>query len=89
MVITGKDYNIQYTYLEEPSFSNFQIRLYNSTDSIKIKEISTSDYNEKDIHSVSLSYPEVTTGRYKIVGLSEDGSEISNNFSVKLVLKGN
>jgi hypothetical protein len=85
--VKGKDYNIQYTYLEEPSFSNFQIRLYNSTDSIKIKEISTSDYNEKDIHSVSLSYPEVTTGRYKIVGLSEDGSEISNNFSVKLVLK--
>ncbi|ORX40360.1 hypothetical protein BCR36DRAFT_364758 [Piromyces finnis] len=84
--VKGKDYNIQYSYLEEPTFSNFQIRLYNSTKSIELKEISTSDYSEKDIHSVTLSYPEAITGRYKIVGLSE-GEEISNNFSVKLVLK--
>jgi len=85
--VKGKDYDIQYTYLEEPSFSNFQIRLYNSTDSISLKKVSTSDYSDKDVHSVTLSYPEVSTGKYKIVGLSEDGSEISNNFSVKLVLK--
>jgi len=84
--VKGKEYNLQYTYLEEPSFSNFQIRLYNSTSSITLKEVSTEDYSEKEIHSVSLTYPDATTGRYKIVGLS-NGNEISNNFSVKLVLK--
>ncbi|OUM63402.1 hypothetical protein PIROE2DRAFT_10061, partial [Piromyces sp. E2] len=85
--VKGKEYNIQYTYLEEPSFSNFQIRLYNSTDSISLKKVSTSDYSDKDIHSITLSYPEATTGKYKIVGLSDHGSEVSNNFSVRLVLK--
>jgi len=84
--VKGKEYNLQYTYLEEPTFSNFQIRLYNSTKSITLDEISTKDFNEKDIHTLSLEYPEASTGRYKIVGLS-NGNEISNNFSVKLVLK--
>jgi len=84
--VKGKEYNLQYTYLEEPSFSNFQIRLYNSTNSITLTEVSTSNYNDEDIHSLTLPYPEASTGRYKIVGLS-NGSEISNNFSVKLVLK--
>jgi len=84
--VKGKEYELEYTYLEEPSFSNFQIRLYNSTDSITLKEVSTSNYSDEDTHSVTLSYPEATTGRYKIVGLS-DGAEVSNNFSVRLVLK--
>jgi len=42
-----------------------------------------------DIHTITLEYPKVQTGKYKIVGLDDKNNAISNDFSVKLVLKGN
>jgi len=84
--VKGKEYSIQYTYLEEPTFSDFQLRLYNSLKSIVLDEISTEGYNKKDIHTITLKYPDASTGKYRIVGLSDE-KEISNYFSVKLVLK--
>jgi len=84
--VKDHDYTLQYTYLEEPNFSKFQIRLYNSIDTKILKEVSTDDY-DKNSHSVTLSYPDVSTGKYRIVALNNNEEEISNNFSVKLVLK--
>jgi len=85
--VKGKKYNIQYTYLEEPTFSKFKINIYNQTNSITIDEIKTDDFSKMDIHTVTLEYPKVQTGRYKIVGLDDKNNAISNDFSVKLVLK--
>jgi len=85
----GKKYDIQYTYLEEPTFSKFKINIYNQTNSVTIDEIKTDDFSKMDIHTITLEYPKVQTGKYKIVGLDDKNNAISNDFSVKLVLKGN
>ncbi|ORX50611.1 hypothetical protein BCR32DRAFT_251827, partial [Anaeromyces robustus] len=84
--VKDQDYTLQYSYLEEPPFSKFQIRLYNSIDSKVLKEVSTDEYTKGDSHSVTLSYPDISIGKYRIVASNKD-EEISNNFSVKLVLK--
>jgi len=84
--VKGQENTLEYSYLEEPTFSEFQIRLYNSIDSKILKEVSTDDFSKKDSHSVTLSYPDVSTGKYRIAATYKD-EEISNSFSVKLVLK--
>ncbi|KAG4097612.1 hypothetical protein H8356DRAFT_1308868 [Neocallimastix lanati (nom. inval.)] len=85
--VKGKKYDIQYTYLEEPTFSKFKINIYNQTNSVTIDEIKTDDFSKMDIHTITLEYPKVQTGKYKIVGLDDKNNAISNDFSVKLVLK--
>lgn len=84
--VKGKDYNLQWTYLEEPAFSEFDIRLYNSTYSETIESISTNDYISKEIHEKNITMPSVSTGRYRMVGISAN-QEICDYISFKVVLK--